>query len=127
MAARLGGERGRADRRIADGRPKRLLLPPLVLGGLTLDVAGFLFGAVALHELPLFFVQSASAASILVTALLASLVLHERPNRREALAMPVVLAGLIALGVSAEPGPPPAPPPLLVVALLVAVPLSRLR
>src|SRR4051794_41891442 len=98
MAARRVGERGRADRRIADGPPKRLLLPPLVLGGLTLDVAGFLFGAVALHELPLFFVQSASAASILVTALLASLVLHEHPNRRAALAKPGGLAGPNAPG-----------------------------
>src|SRR4051794_34359388 len=62
----------------------RLLVEPLVLAGLALDVVGFVGTAVALHALPLFFVQGAASASIVVTALLASVFLRERPSRREA-------------------------------------------
>lgn len=109
-----------AARRNPDGGVSSLLLSPLVWGGLTLDVVGFLAGALALTELPLFFVQGASSASILVTALLASLLLHERPDWRETLAMPMVLAGLVALALAAEPGPAVTPPTLLTVGLLVS-------
>jgi drug/metabolite transporter (DMT)-like permease len=111
-----------AARRTDGGGSGQFLLSPLVFGGLSLDLVGFLGGAVALRELPLFFVQGASAASILVTALLASLVLKERPDRREALAMPMVLTGLAALAVAAEPGSAEALPSALVVALIAAVP-----
>jgi drug/metabolite transporter (DMT)-like permease len=99
-----------------------LMLSPLVLAGLGLDVVGFLCGAVALHDLPLFFVQGASAASILVTALLASVVLGERPDGRETLALPLVFAGLIGLAAAAEPGPASALPVVLVAAMLLALP-----
>jgi drug/metabolite transporter (DMT)-like permease len=81
-----------------------LLVHPLVLAGLGLDVVGFAAGAVALRDLPLFFVQGASATSIVVTALLAAVLLRERPERRETLAMPLVLAGLVALALAAQPG-----------------------
>jgi drug/metabolite transporter (DMT)-like permease len=101
----------------------RLLVSPLVLGGLALDVLGFGAGVLALRQLPLFFVQGATAASILVTALLAVLVLHERPSRREALAMPLVLAGLVALAAAAEPGPARALALPVAIGLIVAAPL----
>jgi drug/metabolite transporter (DMT)-like permease len=100
-----------------------LMLSPLVLGGLALDVLGFLCGAIALTELPLFFVQGATSASILVTALLASLVLGERPDRRETSAMPLVLGGLVALALAAEPGRASVPPWPLTVGLVFCVPL----
>jgi drug/metabolite transporter (DMT)-like permease len=100
-----------------------LLLSPLVLGGLALDVLGFVCGAVALTELPLFFVQGATSASILVTALLASLVLGERPDPRETSAMPLVLIGLVALALAAEPGRSSAPPWPLTLGLVGCLPL----
>lgn len=109
--------------RRAEGRgTAALLLSPLVLGGLALDVVGFVACAVALTQLPLFFVQGASSASILVTALLASLVLGVRPDRQEAIAMPLVLAGLVGLALAAEPGVASALPASLLVGLAVSVP-----
>lgn len=115
-----------AGRRHPDSGAAGLLRQPLVLAGLGLDVVGFGAAAVALHELPLFFVQSASSASILVTALLATLVLRERPDRREAVAMPLVLVGLVGLALAAEPGPATALPTALLVALGAAAPLFGL-
>lgn len=112
-----------AARRDPRGGASALLLSPLVLGGLALDVLGFLAGAVALHDLPLFFVQGATSTSILVTALLASVVLRERPDRHEALAMPLVLAGLVTLAFAAQPGVASAPPGWLSGALAVCAPL----
>ncbi len=103
-----------------------LVLSPLVLGGLGLDVAAFFCGALALRDLPLFVVQGAAAASILVTALLASVVLGERPDRREAVAMPLVFVGLIALAVAAEPGPASRIPAPLTGLMLLSVPVFGL-
>ncbi|MDQ1630102.1 MAG: hypothetical protein QOC80_74 [Frankiaceae bacterium] len=100
----------------------RLLVEPLVLAGLGLDVVGFLGTAVALHALPLFFVQGAASASIVVTALLASVFLQERPSHREAAVMPLVLLGLAVLAASAEPGPAEALPLLLLATLAIGVP-----
>jgi drug/metabolite transporter (DMT)-like permease len=112
-----------AARRYPHRSASRLLLSPLVLGGLALDVAGFFAAALALGELPLFFVQGATSASILVTALLAMVVLQERPTPREALALPLVLVGLVTLAMSAEPGPALAPPLALTLGLVVCVPV----
>ncbi len=112
-----------AARRHPDGSLARLLLQPLVLGGLGLDVVGFVGTAVALHALPLFFVQGAASASILITSLLASVFLRERPSRREAAMMPVVLIGLVALAASAEPGPAGALPLTLLAGLALTIPL----
>lgn len=109
--------------RRAEGRgTAALLLSPLVLGGLALDVVGFGASAVALTRLPLFFVQGASSASILVTALLASLVLGVRPDRRETVAMPLVLVGLVGLALAAEPGAASALPGALLIGLALAAP-----
>jgi drug/metabolite transporter (DMT)-like permease len=112
----------KAARRNPDSSVTRLLVEPLVLAGLGLDVVGFLGTAVALHALPLFFVQGAASASIVVTALLVSIFLKERPSRREAAVMPLVLLGLSMLAVSAEPGPAEALPLPLLAALAVGAP-----
>lgn len=112
-----------AGRRTPGATAGRLLLSPLVLGGLALDLVGFAAGAAALRDLPLFLVQGATAASILVTALLAALVLDERPTRRETLAMPLILAGVVALALSADPGPASGLPVPVAVGLMLAAPL----
>lgn len=101
----------------------RLLAEPLVLAGLGLDVVGFLGSAVALQALPLFFVQGAASASMVVTALLASVFLLEHPSRRETAVTPLVLLGLALLAVSAAPGQAKALPLALLVGLAVGAPL----
>ena len=73
---------------------------PFVIG-VGLDGLGFVFELAALRTLPLFLVQSAVAASLAVTAVVAARFLHERLSRREWVAVGVVCGGLALLGVSA--------------------------
>jgi drug/metabolite transporter (DMT)-like permease len=75
------------------------------LGGLALDGVGFLASVAALRTLPLFLVQSAVASSVGVTAVRAVWVLHEELASREVVALIIVGLGLVALAVSAAPGP----------------------
>ncbi|WP_296137559.1 hypothetical protein [uncultured Corynebacterium sp.] len=72
--------------------------------GLVCDFLGFLMSALALHSLPLFLVESTVASSVAVTAVLAVVVLHQRLTMHEAIAVAVLVAGLIVLGVTAEEG-----------------------
>lgn len=80
------------------------------VGGLSLDLAAFLASLVALRTLPLFLVQSAVAASVGVTAIIAG-ALGARLRRREITSLLVLGAGLILLASSAmpEPGTPLTP------------------
>ena len=73
--------------------------------GLVCDFLGFLMSALALHSLPLFLVESTVASSVAVTTVLAVIVLHQRLTMHEAIAVAVLVAGLIVLGVTAEEGP----------------------
>ncbi|MGX6968965.1 hypothetical protein [Corynebacterium sp. c7Ub_26] len=73
--------------------------------GLVCDFLGFLMSALALHSLPLFLVESTVASSVAVTAVLAVVVLHQRLTAHEVIAVAVLVAGLIVLGVTAEEGP----------------------
>ncbi len=73
--------------------------------GLVCDFLGFLMSALALHSLPLFLVESTVASSVAVTAVLAVVVLHQRLTVHEVIAVGVLVAGLIVLGVTAEEGP----------------------
>jgi drug/metabolite transporter (DMT)-like permease len=89
----------------AEGIDPRLLHRMLrswpFLAGLGLDLLGFIFELAALRTLPLFLVQSAVAASLAVTAVLAARVLGESLAPREWAAVVTVCAGLALLGVSA--------------------------
>ncbi len=85
------------------GRRLRLLLP--YAGGLASDALGFVAAVVAVRTQPLFVVQSVVASSVAVTALLAVLVLGERLDRRDILALAVLVAGLTLLALAAEEGP----------------------
>lgn len=70
--------------------------------GLALDLAAFVASLVALRTLPLFFVQSAVAASVGVTAVI-SAAIGVRLRRREITSLVVLGLGLILLASSAQP------------------------
>lgn len=91
-----------ADRSGRPGELGPLLRTPLYLGGLTVDLLGFVFTVMALQLLPLFLVQSIVAASVGVTALF--LAATGRPLGRQAwLALAASLVGLVMLGFSSAP------------------------
>jgi drug/metabolite transporter (DMT)-like permease len=79
----------------------RLVVRAPFVGGMLLDVAGFAAQFTALRVAPVFLVQAAQAASLAVTAAVASAVLKIRLGRRDWLAVGTVCVGLAALGFSA--------------------------
>jgi drug/metabolite transporter (DMT)-like permease len=79
----------------------RLLRRVPFVGGLVLDVAGFVAQFAALRVAPVFLVQAAQAASLAVTAVVAIAVLRVRLGVREWLAIVAVCGGLAMLGFSA--------------------------
>jgi drug/metabolite transporter (DMT)-like permease len=72
------------------------------VSGLGLDLAAFVASLVALRTLPLFFVQSAVAASVGVTAVIAAAI-GVRLRGREIASLVVLGAGLLLLAASAQP------------------------
>ncbi len=72
------------------------------LSGLALDLTAFVASLVALRTMPLFLVQSAVAASVGVTAVIASAI-GVRLGRREIASLVVLGAGLLLLASSAQP------------------------
>jgi drug/metabolite transporter (DMT)-like permease len=78
--------------------------------GLVVDLLGFLCAAAALHWLPLFLVQSLLAFSVAVTATISAF-MGTRLASAGWVALGVGAAGLILLGVSADPGPARTLPP----------------
>jgi drug/metabolite transporter (DMT)-like permease len=77
-----------------------LLRQPAFLGALLLNIAGFAFHFVALKMLPLYLAQAGIAASLVVTALLATRVLGDHLSVIEWTAVAGVCAGLGLLAVS---------------------------
>lgn len=73
------------------------------LAGLGLDLVGFVASLAALRQLPLFFVQSAIAGSVGVTALVAVMALGTRLRGRETAALAGLALGLVLLAASARP------------------------
>lgn len=86
--------------------------------GLALDGAGFLLQVVALRLIPIYAVGAALAASLAVTAVLATRVLAVRLSRTEWGAVAVVCAGLAMLGFASGPEGRATAPPWLEWALL---------
>ncbi|MFD5815380.1 hypothetical protein [Streptomyces sp. NPDC127038] len=101
MAARAAGEGGTGD---GPGGAAALLLRALrqwrYLAGLGLDGVGFVLQIVALRSLPIYVVGAALAASLAVTAVVASRLLRTRLSRVEWSAVAVVCAGLAMLGLA---------------------------
>lgn len=71
------------------------------IGGVALDVIGLVASLFALHDLPLFVAQAIVNTSLAVTALVCVPLLRIRLGRRDALAVAVVCAGLVLIGLSA--------------------------
>ncbi len=82
----------------------RLLGSIPYLIGLALDGAGFLLTVVALQSLPLFVVEAFTAGALAVTAVAAAVWLKMPLSRGEWLGVAAVVAGLVALGLSAGEG-----------------------
>jgi hypothetical protein len=94
--------------------------------GLAVDVLGFLCAAAALHRLPLFLVQSMLAFSVGVTATIAAF-MGTRLAAAGWVALAAGSAGLILLGISAEPSPARAlPPGWRWILLGIAVPVAMI-
>ncbi|MFI1398929.1 hypothetical protein [Streptomyces sp. NPDC020681] len=70
------------------------------IAGLALDGLGFLLQIIALRSIPIYAVGAALAASLAVTAVVASRLLHVRLSGTEWTAVAVVCAGLAMLGLS---------------------------
>ena len=81
----------------------RLLGDLPYVAGLSLDLLGFLASLVALHRLPLFFVQAAITSSVGVTVLVAVVFLGTRLRGVEAASLAVLGVGLLLLAVAARP------------------------
>jgi hypothetical protein len=76
---------------------------PVFLVGLLLDLVAWVLSRIALHELAVFVVQSILAGSLAVTVLGAEVFLHSPVKRRDHVAVAVVLAGLVLVGLAAGP------------------------
>ncbi|MEE1756145.1 hypothetical protein [Streptomyces sp. SP18CS02] len=104
------------------------------VAGLALDAVGFVLQIVALRSLPLYTVGAALAASLAVTAVVASRLLRVRLSRAEWAAVGAVCAGLAVLALASgpegdRPGPAALPWATLATALAVlavGVPAGRL-
>jgi drug/metabolite transporter (DMT)-like permease len=80
------------------------------IGGLALDLAGFILSLLALLRLPLFAVQAIAASSIGVVVVLSSARNRHWPGARQLVVLGVLAVGLVALAATASPDKPtPAP------------------
>jgi drug/metabolite transporter (DMT)-like permease len=99
---------------------------PIYFVGVAVDMVGFLLAATALRELPLFLVQSLLAFSVGVTATIAAF-LGTRLAAQGWVALGIGAAGLVLLGVSADPNPAtPLPPQWRWFLLSMAVPIGAI-
>ena len=81
------------------------LRSPAVLTVALLDCGGMVLDYIAIQKLPLYLSQACIACSVIVTAVTASTLLHERPPRTQWYALGVLAFGLAILGLSAgKPG-----------------------
>jgi drug/metabolite transporter (DMT)-like permease len=89
----------------AEGLDPRLLIRLFgswrYLLGIGLDVIAFLLSIAALRSLPLFVVQSIVASFLAVTAVLGAIFLHMPLSRSDWMALLLVIAGLVLIGLSA--------------------------
>jgi drug/metabolite transporter (DMT)-like permease len=113
----------------------RLLRSVPYLVGLALDGAGFLLTVVALQSLPLFVVEAFTAGALAVTAVAAATWLKIPLSRGEWIGVGAVVAGLVALGLSAGADEDVAletwakwlPLGVALVLLLVTIPAARIH
>jgi hypothetical protein len=107
----------------------RLLRHPLTLAGLLLDFVAWVSSRLALHELPLFAVNTALAGSLAVTVALAPRLLDVTLQRSDIAAIGITGIGLTLVGFSAESHT--ADPPsgvftvFVLLGLLAVIPVGR--
>lgn len=82
-----------------------LVRRPRYLVGMVCAGLGFVFGALALRDLPLFAVQTGRASSLAVTAVLAVFVLRARLSARDMVAVAGVGIGLVGVALASQPAP----------------------
>jgi len=97
-----------------------VVLTPLAVGAFVLDGLGFLLSLLALQSLPLFVVQSVMASMLVVVVLGARLVLHVRLRRLDVVAVVVVVAALVLIGLGSGEQPAVEPPASFTAAMLIA-------
>jgi len=97
----VGAKRTTSSDGLDPGLLVRLLRSVPYLAGLALDGAGFLLTVVALQSLPLFVVEAFTAGALAVTAVAAAVGLRIPLSRGEWVGVGAVVAGLVALGLSA--------------------------
>jgi drug/metabolite transporter (DMT)-like permease len=73
------------------------------LGGVFLDILGWVFTLYAVQYLPLFLVEAVIASNIVVTAVIDSLFLHQRLSKRGYGAIVVIVSGLVILAQATAP------------------------
>jgi drug/metabolite transporter (DMT)-like permease len=91
------------------------------IGGLGLDLAGFILSLLALLRLPLFAVQAIAASSIGVVVVLSAVITKVRPGHRQLATLGVLAVGLVALAATALPDRPKAAPSWFAVAMWIGV------
>lgn len=93
---------------------------PLVVGAFVVDGLGFLLSLLALESLPLFAVQSIMASMLVVVVVGARFVLHARLRRLDVVAVAVVIAALVLIGLGSGEQPAVEPPASFERAMLIA-------
>lgn len=79
----------------------RIMRQPTAMAALALMLIGFLLHLLAIRLVPLFLAQAGIAASLVITALLAVVLFHDRLTRTEWAAVVAVFGGLVLLASSA--------------------------
>ena len=79
----------------------RIMRQPTAMAALALMLVGFLLHLLAIRLVPLFLAQAGIAASLVITALLAVVLFHDRLTRTEWGAVVAVFGGLVLLATSA--------------------------
>jgi drug/metabolite transporter (DMT)-like permease len=96
------------------------VMTPLVIGAFVVDGLGFVLSLLALDNLPLFVVQSIMASMLVVVVIGARFLLHAHMRRLDVVAVVVVIAALILIGLGSGEQPAVEPPASFERAMLIA-------
>ena len=100
-----------------------ILRHPYSLAGLALDAVAWLLSRIALHDLPLFAVQTVLAASLAVTVGLSHRLLHTPKRRSDTVAIACTGVGLILVGLAARARPATEPTDAFNTMMFIALPI----